>query len=743
MNQLDQLEAESPVTKLGTLGETFVSSTTWPDGIRHAQTHIRAAAEFGRENELNDVTSLLRTVDELIDVLLMTYTDSEAQTTVAAMSQFCKAAIDATSDELNGKDVDPSTIPNLLAIADERWSDYLSNPTSSDAYDAWACDSNAVEIAAEVECPEPHQTCDLNDGDSQQIGLILGALGGLDQIVKESVASLPAASAPSPPPATGQTATEPPSEPSPFGTTDNSEPLSAPAPVTIDIDQETVNAFADDAVQCVSVIETEVLRYEQDPNSLDALRQICRELHTIKGASAAIGLSDLAGFLHRVEDSLEQSCQAATQTDVEVVLQSVDAVRSQLEVLVAATSNQPTSGGEATANSSPAVFDGSATPDSIRVNAGQLDRLFDMLAELVMLRNRRDSNVGHLKRVNAELLHCVSRLRSLAEHVPSQAAFDGDDDVGPIPISSLTEIASDMLELGRTLRQTIDPITEENITLSRFIDQFRSEVIELRRLPVQSLFTRLQRPIRDAAKTEGKKVQVRFVNEHVGLERSLHEKLYEPLMHVVRNAVSHGIELPEDRLAADKPEEGTITIEAHSGSNLFVIEVRDNGKGLDYDVVRKLAIERGLVSADEQLTQEEIANLIFRPGFSTRDVVSEVSGRGVGMDVVAGSVEELHGWVELESKKGEGTCIRLLVPRSSFIESTLVFRLGEQYFAFPTRFVVPFASDSPNETGIQIRKLLAPQANPPTAQVPVRIESPDQPNREAITVWVDEVVGTD
>ena len=111
------------------------------------------------------------------------------------------------------------------------------------------------------------------------------------------------------------------------------------------------------------------------------------------------------------------------------------------------------------------MFDGSATPDSIRVNAGQLDRLFDMLAELVMLRNRRDSNVGHLKRVNAELLHCVSRLRSLAEHVPSQAAFDGDDDVGPIPISSLTEIASDMLELGRTLRQTIDPITEEKCRL--------------------------------------------------------------------------------------------------------------------------------------------------------------------------------------------------------------------------------------------------------------------------------------
>ena len=214
-------------------------------------------------------------------------------------------------------------------------------------------------------------------------------------------------------------------------------------------------------------------------------------------------------------------------------------------------------------------------------------------------------------------------------------------------------------------------------------------------------------------------------------------------MHVVRNAVSHGIESATARKAAGKPESGTITIEAHSGSNLFVVEVRDDGNGLDYDVVRQRGIEKGLVTVDEELTNEEIANLIFRPGFSTRDVVSEVSGRGVGMDVVASSVEELHGWVELESRMGEGTCLRLLVPRSSFIESAMVFRIGKQCFAFPTRFVIPFASSEPVESGIHLRKLLSPNSEPASTQVPICLESPDHPDRDAVTVWVDEIIGTE
>ena len=721
-----QTQNETPIELLRCMHAAFCNRTAWPADLLIAQAHARNVAEFGLENGLSDIETLLRIVGELVDVLLMSYSESETQSSTTELVLFCQTATESVSNELEGNGIAAETCPNLITVAYDNWGEFLSLGELQSGFDSWESDQSNSEP------DDCHDSPPNSNGENQQIGLILESLCGTpdDDIATYSEQTHTASDS------TGKAANA-----TPFDDTNLSEPIQAPPPVAINVDQETVNAYADDAVQCVSVIETQVLRYEQDPNSLDALRQICRELHTIKGASAAIGLTQLAGFLHRVEDSLEQSCEAATQTDVEVVLQSVDAVRSQLEVLVTATDNADTQQCAGTGPSL-AALDCSAAPDSIRVNAGQLDRLFDMLAELVMLRNRRDSNVDSLKRVNADLLHCVSRLRMIAEHSPQQVGVN-DNRSGTIPVSSLTEIASDVLELGRVLRQTIDPITTENITLSRFIDQFRSEVIELRRLPVQSLFTRLQRPIRDAAKAEGKQVQVRFVNERVGLERSLHEKLYEPLMHVVRNAVSHGIESTTDRQSAGKPTSGTITIEAHSGSNLFVIEVRDDGKGLDYEFVRQRGVEKGLVSYDEELTNEEIANLIFRPGFSTRDEVSEISGRGVGMDVVASSVEKLHGWVELESKKGEGTCLRLLVPRSSFIESALVFRVAGQCYAFPTRFVVPFASSRPTERGIRLREVLSFSSKSPTSQVPICLESPDHPERDAITVWVDEVVGTE
>ncbi|MCA9215167.1 MAG: Hpt domain-containing protein, partial [Planctomycetales bacterium] len=739
-------EPHSPADQFRRVWNHVEDRVSWPSSINVARELCHQLLEASFSNPHRDeITKLVSATDSLLDVLLLIHSDSELCDEVDAILEFIRQATCSVNEALNGES--PATsLSDLVSHAHSRWGEYLAREESADTFDAWEESQDELtswDVAASDEQPTE---VDLPD---QQIGLILGALAGSPVVVQSGVQASKSFDEPQFDPllAPPEREVSEPTEPvTPFDDRqDNDSIEDVPAPVTLDLDQETIEAFTDDAVQCVSVIESEVLRYEQDPSSLDSLRQICRELHTIKGASAAIGLTGLASFLHRVEDSLEQNCHAAESTDVDVVLRSVDAVRSQLEVLMTAAEPEPGEGGEAVPTQSRSVFDAAANADSIRVNAGQLDRLFDMLAELVMLRNRRDSSSGQLKRINAELLHCVSRLRTFAEHSPTH---NGTTDSGgnTMPISSLTEIASDLLELGRTLRQTIDPITEENLTLSRFINQFRSEVIELRRLPVQSLFTRLQRPIRDAAKAESKQVQVAFVNQQAGLERSFHEKLYEPLMHVVRNAVSHGIESPEEREELGKSPTGTITIEAHSGSNLFVVEVRDDGRGLDYEAVRSRAIERGLVSADEEITNEEIANLIFRPGFTTRNEISEISGRGVGMDVVAASVEALHGWVELESKKGEGTCLRLLVPRSSFIENAVVFRVGDQSFAFPTRFVSPFVesqSDALPASGIQLSKLLTPNSSPSKSQVPIRLESPDQPDRESVVVWVDEVVGTE
>jgi chemotaxis protein histidine kinase CheA len=251
----------------------------------------------------------------------------------------------------------------------------------------------------------------------------------------------------------------------------------------------------------------------------------------------------------------------------------------------------------------------------------------------------------------------------------------------------LTEVANDLLEFARSLRELYEPVADENLVISRFIRQFRQELVQLRRSPMSDLFRRLQRAVRDAAAAEGKKVRLELIGDHAGLERSLQERLYEPLLHIVRNAVSHGIEPEDQRTARGKPPSGTITLEARGGTNLLLVEVRDDGRGLDYDALRRRGVERGLLSGDRSPSREELAQLIFRPGFSTRDTASEISGRGVGMDVVAATLDRMRGWVEVESTPGHGMTIRLTVPLRSVIEHAMVFRAAGQLFAVPMPYV--------------------------------------------------------
>ena len=180
----------------------------------------------------------------------------------------------------------------------------------------------------------------------------------------------------------------------------------------------------------------------------------------------------------------------------------------------------------------------------------------------------------------------------------------------------------------------------------------------------------------------------------------------------MRNAVSHGIETESQRIALGKNPSGTLRLEANGGSNLLVITVRDDGRGLDYDALRRRGVEMGLIASDRVATRSELARLIFHPGFSTKTETTELSGRGVGMDVVATTLEELQSWIEVESEPGQGTIIRLLIPLHSVIEHVMVFRSGNQEFAVPTQFVkaagpwvpeqsqdfplIPFSSVCPN-----------------------------------------------
>ncbi|HET7259931.1 MAG TPA: chemotaxis protein CheA [Candidatus Acidoferrum sp.] len=225
---------------------------------------------------------------------------------------------------------------------------------------------------------------------------------------------------------------------------------------------------------------------------------------------------------------------------------------------------------------------------------------------------------------------------------------------------------------------------------SRVLDELHKCVLKIRMVPVEQLFRRFPRVVRDVAKQCGKDVALELSGQHTDLDKSILDALGEPLMHLVRNAVDHGIEPADERLTAGKPARGTIFLKAFHQGTQVVIEVRDDGRGIDSALVRKQAVQQGIVKLEEaaRLTDQEALNLIFESGFSTAAEVTEVSGRGVGMDVVRSVLDKLKGTVHISTQKSRGTTFQLRAPLTLASIQTLLFRVGGRLFAVPLSSVV-------------------------------------------------------
>jgi len=225
---------------------------------------------------------------------------------------------------------------------------------------------------------------------------------------------------------------------------------------------------------------------------------------------------------------------------------------------------------------------------------------------------------------------------------------------------------------------------------ARVLDELHKCVLKIRMVPVEQLFRRFPRLLRDVAKQCGKDVALDLSGQNTDLDKSILDALAEPLMHLVRNAVDHGVEHAEERIAAGKPARGTVYLNAYHQGTQVVIEVRDDGRGIDLAQIRAQAVAKGVVKVEEmkRLSDSEAMNLIFEPGFSTAAEVTEVSGRGVGMDVVRTVLDRLKGTVQVSSTKGRGTTIQLRAPLTLASIQTLLFRVGGRLFAVPLSSVV-------------------------------------------------------
>lgn len=556
------------------------------------------------------------------------------------------------------------------------------------------------------------------------------------------------------------------------------------------IDPELREAFLDDANVCMGAVETAAILLEADANNRQAVLEISRQLHTLKGASASVGLKQLADRLHDLEEKLRQDQLEGKAPASDFLLDSLDWFRFQLseirnqksKPLSSAEPSELPLGLQEFLHSSedsknlprssdcpsgavaiePLVIEAADDDDSVRVKTSQLNRLMDLLSGLVMLRNRRQTETNDLREIYHELGGVVTKLKLLSSLSAKARSVAGssDTDAGwknhPQPFSAcfgegsiqLSEIAADVQEMAQRVRECTRPVAEGNEAVSQFIRQFRQELVELCRAPINGLFHRLQRSVRDAARAESKSVRIECVGINTTVERSLQQRLYEPLLHIVRNSVCHGVETAQQRQEAGKQPTGVITLEVSSSADLLVMEVRDDGGGLNYSAIRQRAIERGLLESDYLPTEQELAQLIFHPGFSTRQTANQQAGRGVGMDIVATTLARLGGWIDVDSVSGQGTSVRLSVPLRSAIEHLMVFRCGQQYFALPLLSVQSAGQPERQSPCVSLSSLLVSSCVEDCreqASLLIDLESPVgrrlSSQRKRLNLLVDEIVG--
>lgn len=229
----------------------------------------------------------------------------------------------------------------------------------------------------------------------------------------------------------------------------------------------------------------------------------------------------------------------------------------------------------------------------------------------------------------------------------------------------------------------ISDIHKISKTLQRKLAELQDEVLEVRMIPIGQIFSRLAQVIRRFSIEVGKEIDLNLYGEDTEIDKSLAEEIVDPLMHIVRNSIDHGLETAEERVMKGKKEYGSIVLKASQRGNHVVIEVKDDGRGIDVEKVRKRAIEKGLLESDVELEERAIIDFIFAPGFSTKEVVSEISGRGVGLDVVKEKLSMLGGYTDVYTKKGEGSTFTLTLPITLAIIKSLIIRVGKHKFAVP------------------------------------------------------------
>jgi two-component system chemotaxis sensor kinase CheA len=486
--------------------------------------------------------------------------------------------------------------------------------------------------------------------------------------------------------------------------------------------------FRDETAENIRALNEGLLAIEAMPEDAPERREqidaIFRAMHTIKGSGRLLGFEDIGRIAHTCEHILGAVREGRRELDqaladdllrggdaiLELINASVEARAATVDVesltlTLGRGSRKETADSEEAAPaqtvsaSAPATDSGAAgvaaeatapaarvprgsVRQTIRVRVDRLDRLLNLAGELTVGRQAQTVHLQTLHELQ-DLLGQQERMLLSLETELKRLRFSATQR------ESLDRHINGVLNVGehadKLVRAQVERFEQHATQSAQLVEDLEQEVMAARLLPISTLFANLPRAVRDLARDVGKEVNLSLAGETTELDRKVIEALNDPVLHMIRNAVDHGVELPDEREAAGKPRQGTIEVSAQAFGAYAEVIIRDDGRGMDPQHLREAAVRKGLLSYDAAtvLTDQEALELIFLPGFSTAQMITDISGRGVGMDVVRTNIQELGGQVQIESRLGMGTTITQTLPLTLVTTRVLLVEIGEQMFGLP------------------------------------------------------------
>jgi chemosensory pili system protein ChpA (sensor histidine kinase/response regulator) len=491
-----------------------------------------------------------------------------------------------------------------------------------------------------------------------------------------------------------------------------------------DLDEQLLPIFLEEAQDQLRELTVQMRLWRGDPASDAQPHAIARLLHTFKGNARMAGAMNLGEFTHLLESRVEDVLRAGAATPAfideieggcDTLAQATERLRHGESAIIDPASLTPGQGGSTAVSTIAVATDADHDHDietgaqraSLRVRADLIDRLVNEAGELSIARSRIEGEMRSLKGSLLDLTENVIRLRRQLREIEIQAegqiqarvaqAHDGQADFDPLELDRFTrfqeltrfmaESVNDVATVQQNLLKNLDDANAAIVAQARLNRGLQQELMGVRMMPFASQAERLFRIVRQTSKELGKRANFDIVGGQVELDRSVLDKMMAPLEHMLRNAVAHGIETRTERVEVGKPEIGEITVAlAHEG-NEIILSMADDGRGLDRERIRARAQEMGLIEPGMEPDDAMLYDFIFRPGFSTAGEVSQLAGRGVGMDVVKTEVSELGGRIEILSQSGHGTTFRLYLPLTLAVTQTLLLRVGSNIYAVPSTMI--------------------------------------------------------